>query len=170
MYQCFVCRCFRYVVGSMPYMGVICVPHPHFGVGGGPTQLTCSRRVLGANTPCNISVINRSTESHRQAFALGFANEIVTGAARRSRRPPQQALGTPPHLRLLKTPPNHHHPDCILRTTPRFSLDQYPRRGKRGLVLLSLLFPSANLCPEAVHPRWTPLAVRRVFLVGGIRQ
>ena len=136
------------VLGSIPYGGFYASPTPFRGEGG-PKKLTCSRRVrlgcwvgLGANTPCNfwyggfgiISVINRSTESHRQAFAIGCASEGVAGAARRSRRPRQQALGTPPHLRLLRTPPNHHYPECILRTTPRFSLDQYPRRDRKSVV------------------------------------
>ena len=57
-------------------------------------------------------IIIRSAES--QAFALGFASESVAGAVRRSRRPCHQGLGTPPHLIMLRTPPNYHYLDCIL--------------------------------------------------------
>ena len=60
----------------------------------------------------NSVIIIRSTES--QAFVLGFASESVAGAVRRSRRPCHQALDTPPHLRMLRTPSNYHYLDCIL--------------------------------------------------------
>ena len=60
----------------------------------------------------NSVIIIRSTES--QAFVLGFASENVAGASRRSWRPCHQALGTHPHVRLLRTPPNYHYPDYIL--------------------------------------------------------
>ena len=60
----------------------------------------------------NSVIIIRSTES--QAFVLGFASESVAGAGRRSWRPCHQALGTHPHVRRLRTPPNYHYLDCIL--------------------------------------------------------
>ena len=67
----------------------------------------------------NSVIIIRSTES--QAFVLGFASDSVAGAVRRSQRPCQQALGTPPHLRLLRTPPNYHCLECVLQTAPRIN-------------------------------------------------
>ena len=126
---------------AYPTGGSMLPPTP-FGGWGGPKKLPCSRSVrlgcwvgLGANTPCTlwyggvgiVSVIHRSTESHRRACALGVASESVSGAARRAQRPCQQA---PPRLRRLRTPPNYYYLDCILRTAPRIPLDQYPRRGK----------------------------------------
>ena len=60
----------------------------------------------------NSVIIIHSTES--QAFVLGFTSENVAGASRRSWRPCHQALGTHPHVRLLRTPPNYHYPDYIL--------------------------------------------------------
>ena len=65
----------------------------------------------------NSFIVIRSTES--QTFVLGFASENVAGASRRSWRPCHQALGTHPHVRLLRTPPNYHYPDYILARSAR---------------------------------------------------
>ena len=84
---------------AYPTGGSMLPPTP-FGGWGGPKKLTCSRSVrlgcwvgLGANTPCTlwyggvgiVSVIHRSTESHRWACALGVASESVCVWGRPSR-------------------------------------------------------------------------------------
>ena len=96
-------------IGQHPLRGVLCFPHPREG---GPKKLTCSRRVrlgcwvgLGANTPCTFGTAEVVAFANLRRLLPGLPARVWLG-------PP----GTRPHLRLLRTLPNYHYPDCILRT------------------------------------------------------